>query len=39
MLEAANNREEYYKLLVQKIYHIRRELEDRMEMQNKGIAD
>ena len=29
MFEAATNREEYYKLLAQKIYHIRKELEDR----------
>ena len=29
MFEAATNREEYYKLLAQKLYHIRKELEDR----------
>ncbi len=29
MFENASNREDYYKLLAQKIYHIRKELEDR----------
>jgi hypothetical protein len=29
MFDTAANREDYYKLLAQKIYHIRKELEDR----------
>ena len=29
MFEAATNREEYYKLLAQKMYHIQKEREDR----------
>ena len=29
MFDSASNREDYYKLLAQKIYHIRKELEDR----------
>lgn len=29
MFDTASNREDYYKLLAQKIYHIRKELEDR----------
>ena len=29
MFDSAANREDYYKLLAQKIYHIRKELEDR----------
>ena len=35
MFEAATNREEYYKLLAQKIYHIRKELEDRKNQQRR----
>ena len=41
MFEAATNREEYYKLLAQKIYHIRKELEDRKNQKkppNKGTS-
>ena len=29
MFEAASNKEEYYKLIAQKIYHIRMEIEKR----------
>ena len=36
MFEAATNREEYYKLLAQKIYHIRKELEDRKNQKKPG---
>ena len=36
MFEAATNREEYYKLLAQKVYHIRKELEDRMNQKKPG---
>ena len=37
MFEAATNREEYYKLLAQKIYHIRKELEDRKNQKKPGV--
>ena len=36
MFEAAQSREEYYKLLAQKIYLIRKELEDRKRNKNRG---
>ena len=36
MFEAATNREEYYKMLAQKIYHIRKELEDRKTQRKPG---
>ena len=39
MFEAATNREEYYKLLAQKIYHIRKELEDRKNQKQKPGAN
>ena len=35
-MEAATNREEYYKLLARKIYHIRKELEDRKNQKKSG---
>ena len=38
MFEAATNREEYYKLLSQKIYHIRKELEDRKNQKKPGAS-
>ena len=38
MFEAATNREEYYKLLAQKIYHIRKELEDRKNQKKPGAS-
>ena len=38
MFEAATNREEYYKLLAQKIYHIRKELEDRKNQKKSGAS-
>ncbi len=37
MFEAAQSREEYYKLLAQKIYLIRKELEDRKRNKSRGI--
>lgn len=36
MFEAAQSREEYYKLLAQKIYLIRKELEDRKRNKTRG---
>jgi E1A/CREB-binding protein len=36
MFEAATNREEYYKLLAQKMYHIQKELEDRKNQKKPG---
>lgn len=36
MFEAAQSREEYYKLLAQKIYLIRKELEDRKRNKSRG---
>ena len=41
VFEAATDREEYYKLLAQKIYHIRKELEERKnrkKAETKGIG-
>ncbi len=37
MFEAAQSREEYYKLLAQKIYLIRKELEDRKRNKSRGM--
>ena len=39
MFEAATNREEYYKLLAQKIYHIKKELEDRKKARSKHLNE
>lgn len=36
MFDTASSREDYYKLLAQKIYHIRKELEDRKKLKGKG---
>ena len=36
MFEAATNREEYYKMLAQKVYHIQKELEDRKNKKKPG---
>ena len=36
MFDTASSREDYYKLLAQKIYQIRKELEDRKKKKNTG---